>query len=76
MNNTYKTMNEVRNALKVPGAVLVFNDRVGAQAYYVEVNGQRVRCSHVADRLTWASCKDGVRFTHRTTLERFYAPKA
>ena len=67
----YTTLTQIKSALAQPGAMLVFNERIMVQSYFVEVEGRRTRCSKTADRLTYGKNKF-VTFSHRTPLERFY----
>ena len=70
------TLSAIQAELTAPGAMLMKDTRVSIDAYYVlHADGRRVRCNAVADRLTYASRKDGVKFSHRTPLELFYVPR-
>ena len=75
MSKILKTLTEIKESLSRPGAVLVFDERIMVQSYFVECEGIRIRCSKTADRLTYGKNKC-VNFSHRTSLERFYTPIA
>lgn len=68
-----KKMKDIQAALAENGAMLIFDEHSGVQAYFVQKpNGQRIRCAAVADRLTWGGPNAKVRFSHREPLVRYY----
>lgn len=75
--NKLTTLAQIREALATPGAMLHANERMGATTWSVQRPGfASIPCALIADRLTWAATKNGVKFSHRTALDRFYAPVA
>jgi hypothetical protein len=79
--NTLTTLKKITEALAESGAVLICDHR-GAighnEHWYVRrFNGQLIRCTKVADRLTWGGPRAKVTFKGRETsgLVRVYEPK-
>jgi hypothetical protein len=75
MTKKLTTLAQMRAALAENGAVLVFDEHMLSRGYLVRhADGREVRCSQVADRLTWGK-NAAVTFSHRTPLELYYTPK-
>lgn len=75
MTKRLTTLAQIRTALAEDGAMLVFDERLLSRGYLVRhADGREVRCSKVADRLTWGK-NAAVTFSHRTPLELYYTPK-